>query len=201
MIYLISGKKGSGKDTVADYIKKRKGLPRLSFASPIKDITKNILGVKDSFFSQEGKEKKLVRIFKYVAASSFDDHCIDTSQYTTLSPREILQSLGQYMREEVSENFWVGLLLNKVDKENIKEFTISDVRYKNEIEELIENFGKQVVTIRVERNTKLNKYSKHISEVDLDEYEFNHIIKNNGTYEDLYIQIDRILLQYEKGEK
>jgi hypothetical protein len=194
MIYLISGKKSSGKDTICSYINKKTLFPVLSFARPIKEITKHILKIPNYFFDQECKEKKLIKIHKYSKRSSLDEHQFDPEIYTSISVRSIMQDIGQYFRDVYSKDFWIETLINSVKKENLNSFIISDVRYNNEITKIKESFN-DVISIRVERpSVQPNQYSKHLSEVELDNYPFDYVINNNGTLEDLYIKLNSILL-------
>lgn len=195
MIYLVSGKKTSGKDTVANYISKKTLYPIYCFAQPIKEAISEIFGVSSYYFNQENKEKKLIRIHKPSNRSSFDEHQIDLEKYTSFSVRSIMQDMGQYFRNNYDKNIWINLLIQKIKKDKVNNFIISDVRYKNEIEKIKETF-KDVITIRINRpNTKHNKYSNHISETDLDEHLFDYTLNNTGTLEDLAVQVNSILLK------
>lgn len=194
MIYLISGKKFSGKDTAAEYISKRTTLPIYSYAQPLKDILKNTLKLSTKHFSQKLKEKKLIRVHDYSAASTMETFEADLESYESLSVRELMQNFGGYVREKLDENFWVNLLITIVTNNNIDAFIVSDARHLNEIE-LIKNKFPNVITIRLERLQVKTKYESHISELELDGYNFDYVINNNGTKEDLYTKLDSILVK------
>ena len=65
---------------------------------------------------------------------------------------------------------------------------VSDVRYKNEADELL---SRGALLIRVER--PVLSEDTHQSEVDLDSYDkFSYIIENDGTLEDLFNTVKEI---------
>lgn len=200
MIYIISGKKFSGKDTVASYISKRTTLPIFNYAEKIRSVIKHTFNLSDCFFSGEAKESKILRLFDYKpAVSSIEGLKISLDNYKEFSVRNIMQDLGNYFRNNFSKNFWVDALINDLDKNKINDFILSDARYVNEIEEIIKKYGKDnVCSIRVTRTSdqRFQETSEDISETSLDSYKnFDYYIDNNFTLEELYLKVDAILLK------
>lgn len=161
MLIGISGKKQSGKDTSYQLIKKilmfsPRHVRKYAFASGVKEFGKKYFGI-DPF--EEDKE----------------------------AVRFIWQGIGQLMRDEVDKEFWIKHEIEKYnrDKENHWGYEsllvgiITDVRYKNEAEYLIQA-GYPVV--RIVRDS-IDSDDSHPSEVELDSLEFPYTIHNNG---DLY---------------
>ncbi len=68
---------------------------------------------------------------------------------------------------------------------------ISDCRYRNEIEQLKQAFGKNLVTIRINRFDSVN--STDPSERDLDNYKFDLVIDNKGTLEEFLVKVERFI--------
>ncbi len=65
---------------------------------------------------------------------------------------------------------------------------VSDVRYKNEADELL---SRGALLIRI--NRELDSSDTHQSEVDLDSYDkFSYVIENDGSLEDLYNKVKEI---------
>ena len=65
---------------------------------------------------------------------------------------------------------------------------VSDVRYKNEADELL---SRGALLIRINRES--DNSDMHKSEVDLDSYDkFSYIIENDGSLEDLYNKVKEI---------
>ena len=68
---------------------------------------------------------------------------------------------------------------------------ISDVRFPNEAKAIKD---KGVILIRINRPG--NDTGKHLSEIALDDYKnWNYVIDNNGTIEDLIEKVKQILIQ------
>jgi cytidylate kinase len=54
MKIMINGRAGAGKDTIADYLVEKYGYTKISFATPIYDIARNLFGMKE-------KDRKLLQ--------------------------------------------------------------------------------------------------------------------------------------------
>jgi hypothetical protein len=67
-------------------------------------------------------------------------------------------------------------------------FVISDLRYRSEVEQLKQAFGKNLVTVRINRFE--HPSSNDPSERDLDNHKFDITIENTGTLDDLYYKLD-----------
>jgi hypothetical protein len=65
-------------------------------------------------------------------------------------------------------------------------YVISDARYKNEINSL-KATGANVITLRINRFD--TSPSNDPSERDLDNFEFDSVISNRGTLDDLYLAV------------
>ena len=84
------------------------------------------------------------------------------------------------------EDFWVTLALNSIDSPNA---VISDVRFKNEAE-AIKRAGGQIWRIN---RFGVGPVTNHASEIDLDNYDFDHLISNDLSVLELNKVIDNIL--------
>lgn len=105
--------------------------------------------------------------------------------------RLLLRTIGQGLKDVYGPNVWVETVEKKIQQcillnENI---IITDLRFKEEWD-MLKKYG--FTTIRVERDQKENA-GLHISEVDLDEKEWDLTIKNNGTLLDLQQRVVDIL--------
>ena len=161
MILGISGKAGSGKDTIANIIKElHSGTVILHFGDALKDIVSRAFNiVRETLDSQEGKKE----IYPYLGITN----------------REILQRVGTLFRENFFENIWINNVMNQIDNPN-GIYIIPDVRYPEELK-AIQSIGG--VIIRVER-PGINKMTHH-SETALDNYPFEYIVNNDRTINDL----------------
>lgn len=105
------------------------------------------------------------------------------------TPRSLAIFEGSTKRT-VFPNYWVDSGIKEVNKLKDKDaisivdtkIVISDLRFKNEIENLRRAFGDNLVTVRVNRFEDCT--STDPSERDLDNTEFDIIIDNKGTLEE-----------------
>ena len=161
----IAGKMRAGKDSCFDYIK-LKYFPnalRFSFAFPLYKL----LNICQSFCGFEQKKE-----------------------------RDFLQFVGDWGRQH-DKSIWITLLLNEVSKipENIP-VVVTDARYLNELKELEKN---NYIIIKVEANENIRVIrgatnTDHSSENEVDLFHnYDYIISNNGSFDDLYKQLDTII--------
>ena len=184
----ICGNKRNGKDTVADYLTEKYEFYKYELASPIKDVCRVIFD-----FSEEqlyGNEKEIV----------------DERWGTT--PRKLLQIIGtelfqedihKYMKEgefNIGRKIWVLKFkhwLEDINKENIFDFdlnvVVSDVRMLHEVDVIRELGG----TIWKVSNNRIPLEDNHLSESSLNGFTCDVLIENNGTLEELYEKVEKIL--------
>jgi hypothetical protein len=111
------------------------------------------------------------------------------------TPRALCILKGSSNRA-VTSQFWTEQTINLINNEIHKApslptgFVISDLRYRSEVEQLRQAFGKDLTTIRINRSINL---SSDPSEHDLNDYKFDYVIDNTGTIEDLKLNIQEIL--------
>jgi len=173
MLIGILGRKGHGKDTIADYLVVKYGFKKTAVAKPLKDITKILFGFTD--------EQLYDPVLKEVEDS-----------YWKVKPRVVLQYLGtEIMRNKISEiipwvggNFWLELLQKNV---NVNDKTVvCDIRYENELNWIHQNNG-QVIKI-VRPNIPGDDHEKNIDILVGD-----FLINNDSNLDDLYAQVDRVM--------
>lgn len=161
-IVLIGGKARVGKDTFADYL--------------YEELEKN---------GKKPVKMQISQYIKYYAIKYFD---WDGEEET--KPRELLQHLGtEIIRNKIDKYFHIDRLIQdiRVLSYYYDYFIISDVRLEEEIEKPKKEFN-DVVSIKIERENDVltKKEQSHITEIGLDNYnDFDYIIENNGTIEEL----------------
>lgn len=176
MIIGLSGYARSGKDTAADHLISRHGFTRYSFAAPMKEAMYKLNPIVHSDTIGEFRYKNLVDVYG-----------LDSAKESNPEIRRLLQVFGTEVgREMFGENFWVDLALNSIKEENV---VISDVRFKNEAD-AIRSIGGQVW--RINRHG-VGPVTDHSSEIDLDDYPFDHIIDNDYSVLDLNNVISMLL--------
>jgi len=179
----LSGKIGSGKDTVADIIEKhfQRKVDRRSFATRLKEVVAVLTRTSfDMNLTQKGKE--------YVP-----DSCGGKSL------GELQQIIGENFRNNINIDIWVNCAFeDKPVEYKIKLFT--DVRLVNEAV-AIEKRNGLLIRINgdpgdVRKNNVANRDLNHISETALDDWKFEHVIENNGTKKELKKRVLEILYPY-----
>lgn len=184
MLIGFSGKKGSGKSYFADYLVNNKLFIKLSFASPLKEITKILFNLSDEDVKDPIKKELINPKFN-------------------ASPRELMQWLGtDIMREEFNKKFnysgsiWIDNVKDKIKTllEDNKDVVIDDVRFQNEVD-MIHSLGGIVINLRNDLdNTLNNSTSNHSSENQ--KLTFNYEFVNDKSYSntyDIYLNLDLLI--------
>ena len=187
MIIAICGAKNSGKDTCADYITIKypgAAFRHLKIAGPLKEMCGLLFG-----WSPEKMENPLTK------------ETVD--KRWGVSPRTAMQFMGtemmqykiQEMIPDVGRTFWIRSLVNRIQPgENV---VISDMRFQHEYDGLVAAFGKAAVNVI--KITRPAAASASTSDDDhCSEHEWNHIphdvmIRNNGSIDDFYKQVDKVV--------
>ena len=171
VIFIISGKGHTGKDTTASFIRdyaltKGKKTLKLQFSSYIKMYVKNIT---DWDGSEETK------------------------------PRELLQDLGSTIRENIKNTFFIDRIIDdiKIYSNYFDIITITDARLPEELDLIKEAFPNSI-KLNIQRPNYENNLSlkakNHITEHALDNYHnFDYIIINDGSLDDLKEKVEQIL--------
>lgn len=184
MLIGFSGKKGSGKSYFADYLVNNKLFIKLSFASPLKEITKILFNLSDEDVKDPIKKELINPKFN-------------------ASPRELMQWLGtDIMREEFNKKFnysgsiWIDNVKDKIKTllEDNKDVVIDDVRFQNEVD-MIHSLGGIVINLHNDLdNTLNNSTSTHSSENQ--KLTFNYEFVNDKSYSntyDIYLNLDLLI--------
>ena len=117
--------------------------------------------------------------------------------FEKMTPRKMLQQIGtDLFRNQLHPSTWTNATFADYQNDN---WIITDVRFPNELEVIKKHNG---ITIRinrglVERTGKMIQEPEHISEKVLDKAEFDYVIENNGTSEELIEKIKEILIKEE----
>jgi hypothetical protein len=204
-IISLSGKIGSGKDTVAQIIQECTPYHKWEvkkWAGKLKVIAELITGIpKEKFEDQD---------FKYTNLPECWDRQLQSGRYKTTQPmtvRDLLQLLGtEAMRNGLHENVWVNALMSEytgivkewdeLGNETLAEYPnwiITDTRFPNELNAVREQKG---ITIKVHRPGRKSdaKQAQHASETALDGVkDWDYVISNDGDLSDLKLKVYEIL--------
>jgi hypothetical protein len=108
--------------------------------------------------------------------------------------RELLQYIGtDLFRKKFHTETWINALFSEY-KKPAQNWIIPDCRFPNEFEAIKNRDG---IVIRVNRfNPNEKLFGNHISEVALDCHQFDYVINNNSTIDELINQV-KVILQKE----
>jgi hypothetical protein len=202
MIIGICGFIGSGKDTVADYLVNFHEFRRESFAASLKDAVAAVFGWDRTLLEGRTKESREWR--------EQVDPWWSTRLGREITPRWVLQYWGtEVFRRHFHDDIWIASVENKLRSSN-DNIVITDCRFPNEIDGIKKVGGKIVWVQRGElpdwyntavlanqgSNVAVNdlKMKKiHASETAWAGTDFDVIVDNNGSIQDLYNQLKNLV--------
>ncbi len=205
----VCGFQGSGKDTVADYLVNVHGFRRISFAGTLKDAVSAIFGWDRELLEGRTTESRDWR-------EKVDKWWANKLNMPHLTPRWVLQYWGtEVARKAFHDNIWIHSVEYKLAtiSDNV---VISDVRFPNEIKSIKDAGGMVIRTHRgpdpewyhaaeivnkgptknlswASNKSFLDNYKIHVSETSWIGTNFDAILDNDGTIDDLYSQINQLL--------
>jgi hypothetical protein len=172
----VSGWARSGKDSIAEYLVKKHGYTRVSFADPMREA----LLALDPQIRYFETSLSLATAVRLIGWEELKENSEDV--------RQLLQKMGTEVGRNIfGKNFWVDLAIKEAKKH--KKVVFSDCRYLNEAD-AIRKRGGQVWRIT---RPGVRPANAHTSEKDLDDYNFDARIVNDSTLARLYKKVDEIL--------
>lgn len=187
----INGKAQSGKDSVATLIQESMSLAevrRLAFAQKLKESFAALLGIPVEWLELLKTSDSVIKIHP-----SYDlpMEMVESLWEIEMTFRVALQRYGTEAHRDIfGDNFWVEQAFNNIPVSDI--VTITDVRFPNELEAVKDHDG---FLVKVLRN-KPGCDDSHPSEQDLPDDEFDWILDNTGTYDDLRHNVDLMMNEF-----
>lgn len=203
MIIGICGLIGSGKDTAADYLVNFHEFRRDSFAATLKDAVASVFGWDRELL--EGRTKAAREWREQV-----DVWWAARLGIATLTPRWVLQQWGtEVARKSFHDDIWIASIENKL-RLSTDNIVISDCRFPNEIKSIRAQGGKIVWIQRgviphwysiaesanrgdTKARAWLDAEGIHASEYSWAGTNFDIVVDNNGSVEELYSQIKNLV--------
>ena len=168
-VICISGKARHGKDTAANYMRKK-----LELAG----------------------NKVLIAhyadLLKYICKTIFDWNGVKDE-----NGRQLLQYVGTDVIREKNPDYWVDFIIGVLDMfyDNWDYVLIPDCRFPNEVERLRES-GFDTVAIKIVRDNFISELTeeqkKHKSEIAMDNFNFDFVIHNSNMGE-FYQNLNKLL--------
>lgn len=176
----------------------------IAYADQLKEICSTIFGIPVQRFYQN-KSNAWICIndkFQYTEIKPQDGNILTAEEYYYdlseisensdikywMSLREILVYVGTYvLQQSINKQVFVNIVRNKIREEqhknhNLQYIIVTDHRFVHELEYIHENHG---ITITINRNSV--QQLDNIAEHDLDdEEEYDYIIDNSGSYDELF---------------
>ena len=205
MIIGICGLIGAGKDTAADYLVNLHQFRRESFANTLKDAVAQVFGWDRTMLEGRTKHSREWR-------EQVDAWWATRLNIPELTPRWVLQQWGtNVLRTGFHDDIWIASLENKL-RNTTDDVVITDCRFPNEIKAIKAAGGK---VIRIKRGdepewydaaiaynrgpngnsqwalskAKLDKLGVHPSEYSWIGTNFDSVLDNNYSLDDLYAQV------------
>jgi len=183
----LAGKARVGKDTVGEYLENYHLFQRYAFAGPLKKAVCEMFGITMNYFNDPELKEKVIPFWGY-------------------SPRQMAQLLGtEGGRELFDKNIWIkraqrewdsllesAITMTKIDRSlgtAIQGMVVTDVRFDNEADWIRDQGG---TVWHIQRHDAY-EVSNHVSESGVVVKIEDMHIRNNGTLEDLYMNVDLIL--------
>lgn len=193
MIIGICGLIGAGKDTIADYLVNIHEFRRDSFAATLKDAVSSVFGWDRDMLEGRTRSSREWR--------EQPDEWWSQRLGRPITPRYILQYWGtEVCRQGFHDDIWIASLENKL-RSTRDDVVISDCRFPNEISAIRRAGGTVIRVVRGE-DPEWFDYAKkcpeqmsrlfpqvHASEWSWASTDFDQIIPNNSSLDDLYTQI------------
>lgn len=206
MIIGICGLIGAGKDTIADYLVNIHEFRRDSFAATLKDAVAAVFGWDRVMLEGRTKSSREWR--------EQPDEWWSERLGREITPRWILQHWGtEVCRQGFHDDIWIASLENKL-RNATDNIVISDCRFPNEIQAIRSAGGRVIRVVRgaepewydlaIKANLrhsgwslaqgKLAEFGIHASETAWIGTEFDRVVDNDGSLDDLYAQINDLVL-------
>jgi len=180
LIIGISGKKGTGKDTVAREIIKKfpeYKFKKISFAYNVKKMVSILTGIDmRTILSRKIKSKYL--------------------DEWGMTVGEMFQIMGtDAIRDNINENAWILSLFNNI--KNSENVIITDVRFKNEAYQILNHGGYLLRLSGNPKNLSDDRNLNHPSEIDLDDFEqFDIIFENKPPIENIKYLLEKMKKEF-----
>ena len=179
------------------------------FAGKLKQIASLMTGIPmEKFEDQEFKKTYLGEEWDYYPIKFYDiDEPVYGKEKVQMTVRELLQKLcTEAIRDSLHTNAWVNALFSDYlyapDGEPLQNWIITDTRFPNEAQAIKDRGG---IIVRVNRNVpiydnngNIKSFERqylgvHPSETSLDNWEFDYVLENNGSIDELIEKVDKML--------
>jgi hypothetical protein len=192
MLIGVVGLIGSGKGTVSDRLEQKHNFRKDSFAKSLKDAVSSMFNWDREMLEGKTDQSRAWR--------EKPDTFWSKRFGKDVTPRWVLQYFGtEVMRHGMHDAIWVDSCMARYDG---KPTVIADTRFENEIKIIREMGGSILLVKRGQDPDWFTDYVEgnvvpknvHLSEYAWAKSEYDHLITNDGTLEDLHSKIDDLIV-------
>ena len=192
MLIGVVGLIGSGKGTVSDRLEQKHNFRKDSFAKSLKDAVSSMFNWDREMLEGKTDESRAWREKPDVFWSKRFGKDV--------TPRWVLQYFGtEVMRQGMHDSIWIDSCMARYDG---KPTVIADTRFENEIKIIREMGGSILLVKRGQDPDWFTDYVEgnvvpknvHLSEYAWAKSEYDNLITNDGTLEELHLKIDNLVI-------
>lgn len=197
MLIGIKGYPKAGKDTVCKIFKELDNrVERIAFADKVKKILAESFGVSVDAIEAMKIDENFYFNPDYQAF--WVDALGKQELVSRFNIRMFLQRFAtEAIRNNIDKNFWINLVLPLTLMHEGRFIVVTDMRFANEMERIKFLQGH---TVLIKRDSlDVERHQHHESEALLDPENFDYIIENNGTLEELKAAVEAIYIDLFKA--
>lgn len=186
----LTGRKRSGKDTVAAILADLAGYQRVSFADPVRRAALALDPIVDAYDADNscGAPDCCGGPWPYIVTRRLsevvEEYGWERAKDDFPEVRRTLQRLGTDAVRALDDGFWVRMGMARAAQLRAagSPAVITDVRFPNEAAAVAEAGG---IIVRVSRPGTATSGDLHPSEIAMDNYPADSVLLNDGTLDDL----------------
>ena len=189
MLIGIVGLIGSGKDTVSIRLVEKHGYQKDSFAKSLKDAVASMFNWDRDMLEGDTESSRHWR--------EQPDKFWSEKFGKPVTPRWVLQYFGtEVMRGQMYDGIWLDSCMGRYRGQNT---VISDTRFVNEIKTIKAHGGKIICVKRgdLPSQKEMQEKGAHRSEWDWLNSDFDFVIDNYGSKDELFQKVDNLIIGLE----
>jgi len=197
MIIGIGNKSRQGKDVVAEYLVKQYGFKLLRFASYLYEECNRLPDYIDKWNANYVWVKSESGAIRFHRPPFVTEDLLSCGMQG-MKNGFLLQWWGAEVRRSQDKNYWTNKIQADIVSGGDRNIVIPDTRMTNELKLIKELSGKFVSIERFKLNGKRyvtsDRDPNHSTEIELDNINYDYLLVNDGTLDDLYEKTDTMII-------
>lgn len=202
MVIGLGGSLRAGKDAVADHLVTKHGFVKIGMSDPLHEAMLALDPVIDADYNVTSDMSFAGNVIETVAVTTTSySELVQMEGYTEAKRhpevRRLLQKFGTEVgRNLLGENVWVDIARRRIQElvDGGKSVVLTGVRFPNEAQIFERLKRADTLTAWIERvGSEHPSLGSHASEHGVTQGDFECVIDNDGTLEDLYDRTDSLL--------